>query len=526
MNRKSRREFLRNMAIIGAGAAVTSCIGNMDMFPTQYESYDALVIGSGFGGSVSALRLSQAGFKVGLVERGRSWINHDFTSSRQLNKKTTWMSNTLHMPFVNLEKPISKWAGIIEYNPFQNMNIFNASGVGGGSLVFGATYVQPHQEVFDLVFPSEVNFDEMNQVYYPRVDSMINISQIPDHIYNSPYYLYSRRFNEHALNANMVVRRLPASYDWTVIDQELNGEIPKEFLHGDGGFGTRNGAKDSLDKNYIPQAVATGNTTLHSLHDVQSIQRKNDSYLVTVHQLDEQGNILAIKEISCKYLWLCAGAPNTLKLLLRSKSNGHLPALNDRIGKGFGTNGKTFFKRTLREDTGKYTAYVPANGVLDIDNPVVPIFVECVPNVLNVFLPGIPQKSLFHVGFGFSPYRGSFDYNPDLDQLEMNWSPDGIRETVNAARSWTDRVNAANPGSYVDTDLFPNQFLEDTSYHPLGGCVIGDATDVYGRIVEYPNLYVNDATLIPGVLGANPAYTVAALAERNIEHIIQNDLPS
>ncbi|MCB9034490.1 MAG: GMC family oxidoreductase [Chitinophagales bacterium] len=522
MKNYNRRKFIKATAMAGTGALISSCMKTEDF--NAYEKYDALVIGSGFGGSVSTYRLAKAGLKVGLIEKGRSWINHDFTSSRNINEKTTWLSNICNLPFVNIKVPISKYAGIVEYHDFQNMNIYNATGVGGGSLVFGATYVQPHEEVFNLVFPTEVSFEEMSQIYYPRVDSMINISQVPEHIYQSEYYTHARAFNQQALNANMTVRRLPASYDWSIIDKELNGEIPKEFLYGDGGFGTRNGAKDSLDKNYIPDAVATGNATLHTLHEVQYINRRDNGYVITVHRIDEQGNILEKKQMWCKYLFLCAGAPNTLKLLLKAKTLGHLPNLNDRIGKGFGTNGKTFFKRTIQESTGAYTAYVPANGVLDIDNPVVPIFIECVPQPINVFLPGIPQKSLFHVAFGFSSYRGEFKYNAFLDKLEMNWSQDGIQESINAASNWAERVNEANPGSYVDTDLFPNKYLKDTSYHPLGGCVIGDATDYYGRLLEYPNLYVNDATLIPGVLGANPAYTVAALAERNIEHIINNDI--
>lgn len=97
-------------------------------------------------------------------------------------------------------------------------------------------------------------------------------------------------------------------------------------------------------------------------------------------------------------------------------------------------------------------------------------------------------------------------------------------ESIVAASHWAEQINAVNPGSYVDDGLIADKFANNLTYHPLGGCVIGQSTDYYGRIVEYPNLYVNDSTLIPGVAAcANPAFTIASLAERNIAKIISED---
>jgi cholesterol oxidase len=105
----------------------------------------------------------------------------------------------------------------------------------------------------------------------------------------------------------------------------------------------------------------------------------------------------------------------------------------------------------------------------------------------------------------------------------LDWNVNGLDESINAAKDWANIVNAANPNSYVDNLLIRNYYANNVSYHPLGGCVIGQATDFYGRVVEYPNLYVNDSTLIPGALCANPAYSIAALAERNIAKIVEQD---
>jgi cholesterol oxidase len=133
-------------------------------------------------------------------------------------------------------------------------------------------------------------------------------------------------------------------------------------------------------------------------------------------------------------------------------------------------------------------------------------------------------NSHLHVGLGLSKYRGKFTYDKAKDQLMLDWSKNGLDDTIQAAKHWNEIINEANPGSETDSVIIKNKYLNNLSYHPLGGCVIGEATDFLGRIVEYPNLYINDSTLIPGVAAcSNPAYVIAALAERNIDKIIQED---
>jgi cholesterol oxidase len=96
---------------------------------------------------------------------------------------------------------------------------------------------------------------------------------------------------------------------------------------------------------------------------------------------------------------------------------------------------------------------------------------------------------------------------------------------VDATRSLFDRINRANLTTYR-FDLFGDNraFADDFCYHPLGGCVLGEATDGCGRVNGYPNLYVNDGSLIPGAIGVNPFVTITALAERNIARIVAEDL--
>lgn len=517
-----RRQFVKTSAMAGISMALYS---NCKKEPESNRVYTPnLIIGSGFGGAVTALRLSQNGFNNILLERGREWKDEEFCSFTGINEKSTWINQRALVPIINIKLPIKKYLGVIEYHQYKNMNIFNASGLGGGSLVFGATFVKPDRIPFERLFPSEVSYDDMENKYFKKVENEINFSHIPEDIYNSEYYLYARSFKEQVDNAGLHSVRLPASYDWNIIRKELRGEIPLEFLKGDGNYGTRNGSKYSLNKNYISRAVATGKTKVYTQTNVVKITFTSDKkYEVYTEKLSIGGNVIGTQTFITDKLFLCAGAPNTLKLLLSAKHKSNLSALNDQFGKGFGTNGKSFFRRTVKQKTGAYTGWTPAEASFHFDNPFVPVVIENIPQPIGLILPLPDLNSHFHVALGATTYRGSFDYNPDDDKLELNWDSHGLDETISAAKDWANIVDAANPGSYVDNVLLRNYYANNVTYHPLGGCVMGQATDFYGRVVEYPNLYVNDSTLVPGALCANPAYSVAALAERNIDKILAED---
>ncbi len=520
-----RRKFLKISSIAGVGIAAGCKKDILEPQEVRLET-PVLIIGSGFGGSVTALRLSQKGIKNMLIERGRSWESNDFCSLGKVDKRSTWLRKDAFIPIINLSVPISKYTGVIEYNKHKNMTIFNAAGLGGGSLVFGATFVKPDKFSFEQVFPSEISYDEMDEKYFDKVRQEIKFDDIPEDIYQSEYYLYSRAFTDQAEKAGMKTRRLVASYNWDIVRQEMRGELSPDFIYGDGMFGTRNGSKNSLDKNYIKRAVATGNTQVYTQTNVTNISIRSDKkYEVEADHINPSGRVVKKVIIVCDKLFLCAGAPNTIKLLLKAKSESNLRELNSQIGKGFGTNGKVFFRRVIKENTGGYTGWAPGLAVRYYDNPHVPILIENIPQPLTLVSPFkfTEIHSHLHAALALSKYRGSYSYDPLTDKLNLDWDKTGLDDAVAAARHWTEVVNAANPGSETDTLLIPDKFLNKISYHPLGGCVIGEATDTLGRVLEYPNLYVNDGTLVPGVTAANPAFVIAALAERNIDKIIQED---
>lgn len=243
-----RRKFLQLTTVTGIGLAVGCKKDSLNQIKTKRVETPTVIIGSGFGGAISALRLSLKGIKNTLIERGRSWINNDYCSFTESDKRSTWLKNNTFIPIINTSLPTERYVGVTEYHKHPNMNIFNASGLGGGSLLFGATYVKPNQSIFERTFSSEISYEEMENKYFPKVQQEIGFNGIPEDIYNSKYYLYAREFEAQVARAGWRTRRLVASYNWDIIRKELNGEIPLDFLKGEGMYGTRNGSKKALIK--------------------------------------------------------------------------------------------------------------------------------------------------------------------------------------------------------------------------------------------------------------------------------------
>ncbi|MFD6985339.1 GMC oxidoreductase, partial [Streptomyces sp. NPDC059956] len=123
-----------------------------------------------------------------------------------------------------------------------------------------------------------------------------------------------------------------------------------------------------------------------------------------------------------------------------------------------------------------------------------------------------------------NPERGHFTYDPASDSAKLQWTRAQNAPSVQSAKRLFDRINRANFTIYR-YDLFGDNknFADNFTYHPLGGCVLGDATDDFGRVKGYQGLYVTDSSLIPGSLGVNPFVTVTALAERNMARVLAED---
>ncbi len=484
----------------------------------------AIIIGSGFGGAVAALRLGEAGVQTIVLERGKRWDikpnNDTFCENFSPDGRAAWLSTKTVAPVAPFGQfTIDKYVGILERIDYENISIYMGAGVGGGSLPYGGMTVQPTEENFKKVFPPEIDYAELNATYYPRVRKMIGAAPIPDDLLSTDYYKFSRVFQEQAKKAGLETMMVDQAYDWDIIRKERDGEVKKSALAGQLLYGNNNGSKNSLDHNYIPAAEKTGNVTVMVLHQVTDIGQGADGrYEVEIERIDEQGTVVEKLTLTCDYLFLAAGSFHTTKLLLKAKAKKTLDKLNDEVGKGWGTNGNAMFRRWgIGQLTGMMQATPPVVAIKDFANTVAPTLVECAQ-----YPDGTDSSSLMSLACVLSPARGMFSYDKDKDDLILDWPQANNKIPRDAANDVAGRLNDANLG-FTQTVTVPDH--GDLTYHPLGGAVLGKACDFYGRVTGYTNLYVVDGSMIPGSSAcANPSLTIAAVAERNMERLIKDDV--
>lgn len=510
------------------------------------EHYDAIVIGSGFGGSIAAYRLAEKGIKTLVLERGKWWSITDrqdtFCTYREPDGRAAWLSDETVM---FEPKPINKYVGLLERHIEDGITVWCAAGVGGGSLVYNTVLYQPSRANWNRVFPPEIPYDEMDTVYYPRVRSVIKSSPIPGDVLESDYYLSTRIMTEQASLAGMKVRRADLGSDWDVVRQELQGEKKPAAIVGEIWYGINSGVKRSLDHNYLSLAQETGCVEILALHQVTEIAEEGKNrYRITCNRINEQGEVQETKTFVTSKLFLAAGSMGTSKMLVRAKATGKLPALNDYVGQFWGNNGDTFATRKVSARTNGGQGG-PASIIIEHhDNPILP-------QALIVFPEwDAPEGTLTTLGMTLPADLGAFRYDPDTDQARLTFRLDSpgnqkMLEAVNLTYALLDDNNPYEmpiKGSlnfsghyFCPINGFPEPSNQSVVHdktqagagitaHPCGGVVLGKACDMYGRVQGYQGLYVVDAALIPGCTAAtNPALTIAALAERCMEQIVAKD---
>src|SRR3954454_6527896 len=337
----SRRDFLRSGGI-GLGVLATG----LRSYAAESEPVDALVIGSGFGGSIAALRLANAGVNVVVLERGRRWpigatkdTQDTFCTFENPDGRASWLSNvTTSLP---PDSNIDVYTGVLELINGNGVVVRNGAGVGGGSLVYNAIILQPSRELFQRVFPPEIDYDEMVSTYYPRVRSIIKSSPMPDFILETPYYKSTRVNLEQAQAAGFNTRLTEVGVSWKAVYEEIRGRNRPSAIDGQSWFGLNSGAKNSVDRNYLAMAEATGRVEVLPLHVVVDISEDLSAgvYIVSVNRIDTNGSVIERKVFTTKRLFLAAGSTGTSSILTKAKAKGTLPRLNQYVGQGWGNNG-------------------------------------------------------------------------------------------------------------------------------------------------------------------------------------------
>jgi cholesterol oxidase len=534
----SRRDLLRVTAL-GAGAAVASGIMGRQGPLAAYGAVPnlagktAVVIGSGFGGAVAAYRLGQAGVVTTVLERGRRWdvdgSGETFCTVSKPDWRCAWFSD--HPPLgLDVSKTIERKAGLIATHYGDGIKVLSGSGVGGGSLVIGMFMPQPRQREWNQVYPAALGYDEMDTIYWPRARQNLGAATIPGDIQSAPQYKAARAWLDYVAQFGQTPVPVPFGVNWDVIRKELAGQVPACHTIGEGPYGSNSGAKNSVDRNYLKWAAATGNVTTLALHEVTEIHEVpgQDKFEIRCKQIDQDGTVLATKTFVCDYLFMAAGSVYTTSLLLTSKVKGWLPRLvNANVGKGWGNNGDFLVARlALRKDVG--TAQGGPGNVKFIDdaNPFATATMawEASP------MPSWIGNATAHLVTSLAPERGEIRYDPATGAGKVYW-PYGVMGTTSekAGRDLVTRLWWKTEGSQgflfnglPSYDRGTGQGLGSANtWHPLGGMVMGKATDFGGKAVDYPNLYCVDGSVLPGSgCLANPSLTITANAERCMDQFI------
>lgn len=482
---------------------------------------EVVIIGTGYGGSVAALRLCEKGIPVTMLEMGLNWgkSGKKFSSMINPGHSAAWLKTKTIAPFFNLFN-LEKFTGALDRLDFEHIKIWVGRGVGGGSLVNGGMAVTPKKEYFQEIFPT-LYADDFYDHYFPlaNMELKTNVAS-EDFLKDCDYYKFNRVGEEEATQAGFKTVRVPNVYDFDYMKREYQNEVPRSALAGEVTYGNNHG-KNSLDKTYLKKAEATGNLEILDLHRVNFITQKEDlSYEIDISVINTRGEEIQHKKIRAPKVILAAGTMGSVELLLKSSKKYGLP-LQKNIGQEWGNNGNFMTGRNwvkpFSGGTGFRQSTIPVGGIDHWDDQQHPFFVEIAP------LPmGMNVATSLYLMVNKLEKFGELFYDENSEKLALTWNPSHTAHMKDNARYFLRKMNKANGGTRSHL-LFHNGFGADICYHPLSGIVLGKATDNYGRLNGHQNLYVVDGSLIPGTIGVNPFVTITALAEYCMEHIIRED---
>ncbi|MGW4768633.1 GMC oxidoreductase [Nocardia sp. NPDC004278] len=484
--------------------------------PDPADHVPAIVIGSGFGGAITALRLAEAGVQVAVLERGSRWPNDPwrdiFCGDTIPDGRGFWHCTTF-TGANRIPVQFDAFGGVLDICCYPGMDVWRGACVGGGSVVFTGVMIEPEQRFFDQVFRGVVDYREMHEVYYPRVREMLRLSPIPDDIYDSWAFAHSRAWDDQVRAAGHTPQRIDSSWNWNIIRDELAGRSLPSATIGRSNLGNSNGAKFDLNQNYLRYAEGTGCAQIYPGHRVDAIAEEPGRYALTVTKLAPTGEMLRTRTLTCDMLFLAAGSVGTSELLVRAQATGALPNLNEHIGEGWGGNGDVVLARSASSPVVGTQGAASVSRILD--EAGAPVSLE------NWFVPGVTPLDigiLGSLGMVLDDTRGRFVYNPADGRVNLQWPDNGAAGYLARAREVNEQVGVpgmpARPAWEANASFTP---------HPLGGAVIGRATDRYGRVSGHRGLYVMDGAAVPGSTGTvNPSLTISALAERNIAEIIRS----
>ena len=504
---------------------------------------DAVVIGSGFGGSIAACRLAQAGHSVVVLERGRRYRPKDFPRDVTDVDALLWRRQRRKQS-----------SGLYDLRFFSSLGCLVAAGVGGGSLVYANVHVRPDPVAFqDDRWPAGTDRASLDP-YFDRVAAMLQPEPVPAGLQ------LPKRDAFHAAAAQLG----RPSFDPDLAVQWRGGTGGCQ-LKGECELGCPVGAKRSADITYLAEAEHHG-ALVRPGRLVIGVRPRPGGYDV-VHQDAETGT----EEITTgRRVVLAAGTLGTNELLLRSRDQlGWLANISTSLGQGFSANGD-FLGSIHKTDSDLSPDRGPdVTSVMQFLNEApeftiaAPTFNEAVMRVLaSMGQPSgrllrplapllwrlLPTVLPWAFGRGLlsrpsplpAPNRGDWrrcttliGIGRDTANGRIGLSRNGIDVTwdfraENAAL--IDRITTAMTqiAACYDGTFSPlmtwNIFRRIITVHPLGGCRMSESpangvVSPLGEVHSYPGLFIADGSVIPASIGFHPVMTISALAERTAQAV-------
>jgi cholesterol oxidase len=524
---------------------------------SQYD-YDWIIVGSGFGGSVSALRLSEKGYKVAVVECGKRFTDKDFP-------KSTWdLRRYFWAPRLGLR-------GIFRLTPFKDVSILSGSGVGGGSLGYANTlYVPPAKFFEDPQWADLADWERELKPHYDEAKRMLGVVNVETDDASDELL---REYGEY-LGVGDTYQKTPVG----IYFGEAGKTVPDPFFGGEGPdrtgctlcarcmVGCPVGAKNTLVKNYLYLAEQRGTEVIpdRTVTEIRPLGAADgsDGYAVT----SERSGMIpgrGKRTITARGVVVAAGALGTNKLLQRCRLGGSLPKISPRLGELVRTNSEMILAVTVPENYPEdLTKRVAISGSIYPDPHT---HIETVSYGKAGDSMGLLYTLL--VGDGTRVTRplkllGQIVRHPGRF-IKMLWPKNWSRRTIillvmqtldnaialrpkrlpsgnvilqteqdpekpnptfipvaNEAAEWL----AERTGGVAQSSLTEALFNIPTTAHILGGAVIGHGpedgvVDSRQRVFGYENLLVCDGSAVPANVGVNPSLTITALAEHAMAEV-------
>lgn len=514
----------------------------------KQASYDAVIIGSGFGGSVMALRLSQTGKTVCVLERGRRYAKEEFPRTFQQFTQSLWSETN---------------EGLFDLRLSRDMDVVQASGVGGGSLIYANVHIRADENLFAAGgWPRDITGRAQLDPYYDRVADMLSINPVNKIVPRAQVMEeIARRLGraQDVVKLNLAVHFAPdPSQEGTIIDDPFHRGGPPQgtCIHcGRCVIGCHLHAKNTLDLNYLWMAEQKYGAEVAPLHEVTKIEPEDNGYRVYFWQRENGRKYEG--SIHGDLVVLAAGIMGSTELLLRCKHQYcTLPQLSDALGLHFSGNGdfqagsisidQHLPVRSTSGCTINRGIEFPEHTVIVEDGAVPPEFgalvetlyspVGALSSYISAKLRGqrtqVNLKNFLEDSFDFdAPMENQLIYliiGRDAADgklrlvpsgtLEAQWDNSRSQKLFSAMEQIVqDMTRSVGGTAYFNPEWSLLERL--ITVHPLGGCVMADdytggVVNHRGEVFHYPGLYVVDGSIIPTAIGKNPAMTIAALAER------------